>query len=50
MERALIDRAVAEEAKRDAIFVAIFRGKSHPDGERNMRADNGVAAIHVVLA
>ena len=49
MECALIDRAVAKEAKRDAIFVAIFRGESHSDRERNVRADNRVTAIHVLF-
>ena len=45
----LIDRAIAEKAKRNPVFVPIFRGESQPDGERNMRADNGVPAIHVMF-
>src|SRR5206468_7948743 len=49
MERALIDRAVAKEAERDAIFVAIFRRESHPHSEWDVRCDNRMPAIHVVL-
>jgi hypothetical protein len=50
MKRALVDGAVAKEAKCNPIFTSVFGGKGHPGSERHVRADNGVTAIHVVLA
>ena len=50
MKGALIDRAVAEKTKRDAIFVSIFAGEGQSGRERHVRADNGVPAVHVILA
>src|SRR5204862_280996 len=43
------DRAVAEETNCDAIFLAIFRGKRHSRGKRNVRANNRVPAVHVIF-
>jgi hypothetical protein len=50
VKRALIDRAVAEKAKRHAIFISIFTGEGQAASERDMRSDNGVSSIHMVLA
>ncbi len=49
MERALVDRAVAEKAERDPIFAAVFCRESHPRGERDVRGDDRVPAVHVAL-
>src|SRR5690348_16664573 len=49
MKRALIDCAVAKEAKGDPIFVAIFRSERQSSGKRNVRPDNRVPAVHVIL-
>src|SRR6478672_10414694 len=43
----LVDRAIAEKAKRNPVFLPIFRGERHPGGERHMRADNGVPTIQM---
>ncbi len=48
VKAALVDRAIAKEAERDPVFLAIFGRESHPGGERDVCADDGVAAIHVV--
>jgi hypothetical protein len=45
----LIDGAVAEEAKRHAVFVSIFASESETARQRNMRSYNGVPAIHVMF-
>src|SRR5687768_13168648 len=49
MKRALVDGAITKEAKRDPVFLAIFRSESQPGPERDMGSDDGVAAIHVVF-
>jgi len=49
VEGTLIDRAVAEEAKCDAIFLAIFRSERPFRGKRNVRAHNRVPAVHVIF-
>ncbi len=49
MKCALIDCTVPEEAERHSIFAAIFRGERHSRRERNVRADDGVTAIHVIF-
>src|SRR4051794_21410012 len=50
MKCTLIDRAVTEETKSDAILIPIFTGKGEAAGERHMRTDNGVSAMHIVFA
>ena len=47
VECTLIDCAVAEKTKGHAIFVSIFAGKRETAGERHVRSDNGVPAIHI---
>src|SRR4051794_6305585 len=47
MKRALVDRAVAEKAKRNSILFSIFAGKREAAGQRNVSPDNGVTAVHV---
>src|SRR5438034_8616983 len=49
VERDLINCAVAEEAKGHTIFGTVLRGKGHPHGQRNVRADDRVTAIHVIF-
>src|SRR5207302_8554478 len=46
---ALIDRAVAEKAKSNAIFISIFAGESEATGQRDVRSHNGVSTVHVMF-
>src|SRR5205823_5236291 len=46
---ALIDRADAEKAKGNAIFISIFAGESKTAGERDVGADDGVSTVHVMF-
>ena len=50
VEGSLVDRPIAEEAKRDPVFTAVLRGEGHPGRERNVRRDDGVPAVHVIFA
>src|SRR5437588_3591317 len=50
VERALIDRAVAEEAECYTIFVTVFDRKGQSNSQRHVGADDRMAAIHVILA
>src|SRR5437660_10442021 len=45
----LIDRAVAEKAKGNAIFISIFAGERKAASQGHMRAHDGVPAIHVMF-
>src|SRR6266568_5038984 len=47
---ALIDRAVAEKTKRDAIFLAVLGREGDSCRERHVRANDGMPAIHVIFA
>src|SRR6266513_4747028 len=49
VEGALVNRSVAEEAKRDTVFATVFDGESQSHRERNVSCDNGVTSIHVML-
>ena len=49
VECADVGGAVAEEADRDILFAEILRAPGRAAGDRQMRADDGVGAEHVVL-
>ena len=49
MECALINRAIAKKAKRNPILISIFRSERHSGCERNVRADDRMSAVHVIL-
>ena len=38
------------DAKRNAIFISIFARERQSGRERNVRTDNSVPAVHVILA
>ena len=44
MERAVVDRAIAEIELDDAVGALVAQGIGHADAERNMPADDAVAA------
>ena len=48
MKSALIDCAVSEKTKRQAVFVSVLAGEGQPAGERDVGADNRMAAVHVM--
>src|SRR5207248_651368 len=50
VERTLVNRAIAKKTKRDAIFISIFAREGQSRGERDVRADDGMSAVHVVAA
>src|SRR5207248_11035687 len=49
MKGALIDGAVAEKAKSNAIFTSIFASESEAAGQRHMGRHNGVSTVHVMF-
>src|SRR5438105_299188 len=48
VKSALIDRAISEKTKGEAVFVSVLAGESQPAGERDVRADNRMPAVHVM--
>src|ERR1700731_1674987 len=50
MKSSLVDRAIAKKTKRNPIFISIFAREGQSGREWNMRADNGVPTVHVILA
>src|SRR5205807_6548203 len=48
VKRTLIDGAVAEKAKSNAIFISIFASESEAAGQRHMGRHNGVPTVHVM--
>src|SRR5260370_9842129 len=49
MEGALVNRAIAEKAKCDSIFVSILARERQASRERDVRADDGVTSVHVIF-
>src|SRR4030095_3748631 len=49
VEGALIDRSITEKAERDPIFAAVLDGESQSHRQRNVRCDNSVTSVHVML-
>ena len=49
MERPDVDGPVAHVAERHAVLAAVFAGEGEAGGERQVLADDGVAAVHEPL-
>ncbi len=49
MERALIHGPITKITQHHPIFLAVFDRPTQPGGQRNMRADNGMAAEEIFL-
>ena len=49
MERADVDRPVAHVAKRNSVFAPVLAGKRQTRRQRQVLADDGVAAVHETL-
>src|SRR6267143_1638003 len=48
MKGTLIDRAVSEKTERQAVFISVLTGEGQTAGERDVRADNRMPAVHMM--